>query len=249
MDVDLIHETLAPLAWDEHQMPFQLPPQAVSWKVRLFTGRPGRPPAVYGEHGVLHLGLDATVADLRRAVRGRPGHYRLYAVDAAGRELEPVACMEIVAEPQEPEVIGADDGDMTVVLREVIGLCTKMVASRDAHDQLINQVMTTLVTNTATIQRSTAALLGAANTTIQVANGVEALERQEPAQLDAGAQPPGGTSRTSRRPRHSPRRPSRRPGPGPRRPSRTSRRARARQPRRARARQPRRASATPRPRR
>ena len=188
--MDLVHETTAPLAWDHEQMPFQLPPEAVAWKVRVFTGKPGRPPAVYGEQGVLHLALDATVEDLRQAVKDDPGSYRLYPVDMNGNELTPIACMEIVEQAQPVTAldhIQPDTTATTAAMREMVLLCNKMVASRDSHDALLANVLNTLVATTATIQRSTAVMLNAASTTIKVANGVESLERQEPPpQLDVG---------------------------------------------------------------
>jgi hypothetical protein len=182
--MDLVHETTPPLAWDHEQMPFQPPPEAIAWKVRRYTGKPGRPPAVYGDHGIVHLGMEAKVDDLRRAVRNEPGSYRLYPVDVQGNELSPVACMELV--PTEPaelarlEPAETDSAATSAVVREVLDLCKHLVKSRDEHDAMLSRVLSTLVTTTATIQRSTAMLLGAANTTIQVANGVESLERQEP---------------------------------------------------------------------
>ena len=182
--MDLVHESTPPLAWDHEQMPFQVPSEAIAWKVRIFTGKPGRPPGVYGEHGILHLGLDANVMDLRRAVQNKPGSYRLYPVDSAGKELAPIGCMEIVAsdEPEETalDLVAAEGPATTAAMRELVVLCNKMVASRDSHDALLANVLSTLVSTTATIQRSTAAVLNAASTTIKVANGVESLERQEP---------------------------------------------------------------------
>jgi hypothetical protein len=72
----------------------------------------------------------------------------------------------------------------TALVTDVSGrffdLYERTLVSRDAQDQMMATVLTTLVTSTATIQQSTARLLNAANTTMTIANGVEALERQEP---------------------------------------------------------------------
>ena len=95
---DQVHCT-PPLAWDSDGEPFQPPADAVAWKVRIYTGTPGRPPVVWTCDGVLFLRMDATMHDLRHAVRDRPGSYRLYPVDRCGWELEPVAVIELLADP------------------------------------------------------------------------------------------------------------------------------------------------------
>ena len=92
---DLLHETTSPLAWDQEGMPFQVPAGTVAWKVRRYTGSRGRPRVVFDEDGPVHLGLEARMGDLRRAVRNETGSYRLYPVNEAGEELGPVACIEL----------------------------------------------------------------------------------------------------------------------------------------------------------
>ena len=207
MSTDLQHEVIPPLAWDHNEQPFRPPPEAVAWRVRRYTGAPGRPPGVWTRHGILHVGLDSTIEHLRSLVK-EPGSYRLYPIDKAGTELAPVACIEIVALERESKDAseGSDDEEddeyalevhggpnsmlahgavnFTATQNRLFDTYDRMLASRDKHDELMGQMLTTLVTTTAQIQQSTANLLAAANTTVNVASGIEAIERQEPPQLD-----------------------------------------------------------------
>lgn len=111
---DLIHEQMAPLAWDSDGMPFQWPSGTVALKIRVYTGQRGRPPNYWDEHGPAHLPPDATMADLRTKVKNESGDYRLYPVSATGEELEPVACIKLVpvAEGERLTVIGDDSGPL-----------------------------------------------------------------------------------------------------------------------------------------
>ena len=196
-DIQHPETTPPPLAWNDEGQPFHPPEPAICWRARHYTGKPGRPPAVWTPRGVLHLPLDATVDDLRLAVNNKTGSYRLYPVDAQGRELSPVACIEIIPDDEEAapskgdrELRSAGHGNSTTnhdasmaLVADIAGrffdTYERTLVSRDANDQLMANLLTTLVTTTATIQQGTARLLGAANTTIKIANGVEALERQE----------------------------------------------------------------------
>lgn len=200
---DLLHEATPPLAWNDDEEPFIPPQDAIAWRVRRYTGKPGRPPAVWTPKGVLHIGLDSTLDTLRTAVKNQPGSYRLYPVDKHGRELAPIACIELMLEEedrgeQQAMTLRGDQGiarieDSALAMEtpaRFFDLYERMLVSRDAHDALLANLLTTLVTSTATIQQSTARLLGAANTTIKVANGVEAIERPEllaPPELDVDA--------------------------------------------------------------
>lgn len=58
-----------------------------------------------------------------------------------------------------------------------LDLFDRMLTSHESQHELLAKLVTTLVTSTATIQQSTAGLLGTANATVKVANGIEAVER------------------------------------------------------------------------
>ena len=101
---DLIHEQMAPLAWDSDGMPFMWPSGTVALKIRKYTGQRGRPPTYWDEHGPAHLSPDATMRDLRVKVKNESGDYRLFPVSKTGEELSPVACIKLVPLPDPEEV-------------------------------------------------------------------------------------------------------------------------------------------------
>jgi hypothetical protein len=189
MSSDLAHEAVPPLAWDHQGLPFQPPPETIAWKVREYTGKPGRPGIVWDGTGPMHVELETTMQDFRKMVE--PGSYRLYPVDQAGNELAPIACIEVVPEEDgEPRALARVERTPAVVDDELPALAApgriydileRMIASRDAHDALLASMLTTMVQSTAAIQQSTAALLQAANTTVKVANGTT---RPEPPDID-----------------------------------------------------------------
>ena len=190
---DLIHESTPPLAFDHDGDPFQPPEDTVGWKVRRYTGQPGRPPVVWANKGIVHVGLDSDIDGLRRAVLNQPGSYRLYPVNKFGHEREPVAVVELTDDDEPTGALVMSGGRTAVVPDAIIpaetslrffDLYEKMIASRDAHDELMTRIVSTLVSSTAGIQQSTAGLLESASTTIRVANGIEALDRIEAPQLD-----------------------------------------------------------------
>ena len=205
MATDLMHEATPPLAWDDDEQPFVPPAGTIAWRVRKYTGSPGRPPAVWTPDGILHMSLESTIDQLRDAV-GEPGSYRLYPIDKSGSELTPIACIEIVPDDEDDDedesrgdakkslaltvaddrrlVLSAEVSAMADTQGQLLEAYKQMLVSRDKHDELLSQLLTTLVTSTAQIQQSTATLLAAANTTVKVANGVEAIERQEPPHVD-----------------------------------------------------------------
>lgn len=184
---DLLHETTPPLAWDQEGMPFQVPPGTVAWKVRRYTGSRGRPPVVFDGHGPAHLSLDATMEDLRAILKNEPGSVRLYPVNEAGEELTPVACIEVkpadevrqlaVVESDSPPTVRATPMPALAAQVDVMELCRQMVASRDAHDQVMANMLTSMVQSTAAIQQSTAQLMASSTKTITVANGLDAVAR------------------------------------------------------------------------
>jgi len=69
---------------------FELPGEAVSWRVRrLKPGGRGAPEVVFGEDGApLILDVSTSLADFRRLVGGAPGRYRLDAIDELSKACE-----------------------------------------------------------------------------------------------------------------------------------------------------------------
>lgn len=186
------------LEWDRHGNRIRFPPEAVACKIRRLSHKPGRPSIVAGEHGPVHIDINSNMQALRMALRGETGMFSLHPVDVDGNELEPVAEVEVIAveedSPARALVAGAASAAVPVdvettrayaqVPLRLFDLFGQMLASRDAHDEMMSSVLKTLVTSTANIQQSTAGLLNTANTTVKVANGVEALERPQASPLD-----------------------------------------------------------------
>lgn len=187
---DLLHETTPPLAWNQEGLLFQPPPQTVAWKIRRYTGNRGRPPIVWDGQGPAHLSLEASMDDLRAKVANVPGSYRLFPVDDLGQELEPVACIELTPSDGANELAVIGQTSAAAVPQAPISgqsssidameLCQMMVASRDAHDAVMANMLTTLVQSTAAIQQSMAALMTVTNNTINVASGLDAVKRLPP---------------------------------------------------------------------
>lgn len=88
-----------PLAHDQHCQPIDVPPEAVTWRVRRQTK--GRPSFVYGRTGApLQVPIDATADDL--VSEGvAPGLYRLDALDARGQSIGAPAFTEIVGSAED----------------------------------------------------------------------------------------------------------------------------------------------------
>lgn len=220
---DLIHEQMAPLAWDSDGMPFQWPPGTVALKIRKYSGQRGRPPNVWDEHGPAHLPPGATMADLRAKVKNDCGDFRLYPVTATGEELGPVACIKLVPLPDGEQLTVMDDGSSALrppsptpapVRASVPGAAAprersnagqsggyhphggvdlmymfgRFMDQQEKRDSQLTQMMQTLVETTASVQRSTAELIQVNNSTVQVASGLDALERlPAPREIDEEA--------------------------------------------------------------
>jgi hypothetical protein len=84
-----------PLANDSNGNPIDIPPEAVSWRLRKLASRAGRPKMIYDvETGrPLELPLTISFSDFAESVN-EAGRYRLEAVDGQGRLLP--ACIAIV---------------------------------------------------------------------------------------------------------------------------------------------------------
>jgi hypothetical protein len=120
-----------PLARTRDGHPFTPPRDTVAWRVRKDLGPDRRPGVVWTAWGVLYLAPDATAEQLRRAVRGRPGRYLLYPVDANGGELEPVAVLDLPPTPDSPDTPDPPDPS-----------ATRPPTHRSADDHLASRVHT-----------------------------------------------------------------------------------------------------------
>lgn len=73
-----------PLAWSQSGSPIELSSEAEVWRVRRLSGnsKGGAPEVVYGAQGTpLILALETTPEEFVEEVKGRPGKYRLDALD------------------------------------------------------------------------------------------------------------------------------------------------------------------------
>jgi hypothetical protein len=100
---------MSDLAFNVNGEPFEVPPGAVSWRVRKLRPK-GAPEVVYGREGTpLMLPVESDMEDLRREARG-DGRYRLDALDEHNRYIagSPAAYVCIHAtEPSAPEPTAA----------------------------------------------------------------------------------------------------------------------------------------------
>jgi hypothetical protein len=98
-------ESPLPLAWGQHGDPISVPEDAAGWRVRrLKPGSGGGAPEVVYEAGrPLILPIDATPDELVERVNGRPGRYRLDAVDDAGKPVKATPAYTVIErEPTPP---------------------------------------------------------------------------------------------------------------------------------------------------
>lgn len=92
---------MAELAFNHNGDPFEVPAEAVAWRVRRIKGR-GAPEVVYGANGApLVLPVDAAFEDLRREAK-LPGKYRLDPINEDHQVLEGASPSYLVL-PERPE--------------------------------------------------------------------------------------------------------------------------------------------------
>lgn len=98
---------MAELAFNHNGDPFEVPAEAVAWRVRRIKGR-GAPEVVYGANGApLVLPVDAAFEDLRREAKV-PGKYRLDPINEDHQVLEGASPSYLVLpERPEPEDVAA----------------------------------------------------------------------------------------------------------------------------------------------
>lgn len=104
-----------PLARDNQGTPFEVPPNAIAWRVRRGGGRRGRPRSIFDSDGrPLDVALGASLDDLSNE-GCEPGRYQLYPVDAEGRVIPGViAVTEIPEEDEDTQERISDDSAATV---------------------------------------------------------------------------------------------------------------------------------------
>ena len=177
MMTDLVPTSEAPLAIDRDGKHFN-PAGAVAWALKRETR--GRPGAVREEDGTqVLLPLGATRRDVRKKVKDRPGRYFLVAVDEDGDALDcPQGEIEIAPGDFSP---WSPTGSTVEVPARMFDLLEQMIETQKASQFAAQDMIRTLTASIVDQQRTAADLLRAANETIKVASGVDALERQLPA--------------------------------------------------------------------
>ena len=90
-----------PLAFGQHGDPVEVPTDAAGWRVRRHKlgDRGGPPEVVYNGGRPLVLDLDAGVEELIDRVGGKPGRYRLDAVDETGRPVKAMPAFAVIDRP------------------------------------------------------------------------------------------------------------------------------------------------------
>lgn len=166
----LVNTTPVPLAWDRNARRFPVHKSARYWRVTRKTAGRGRPSIVSTSHGPLHIEIDATFETLSEAVNNQPGWYVLYAVDENSVMIPncPQACVEVIAEARRRDS-HQSQGDA------VDRLCTtvqQLVMYSAQRDEAICSALGQMTAAVSEIQRSTAELLRAASSGMDIAVGV-----------------------------------------------------------------------------
>jgi hypothetical protein len=158
-----------PLARDRSDEQFLPEERAKSWAVKRITG--GRPSLIKRDGQPVLLDLYASFEELEEAVDFRAGLYRLYQVDDDVKEVAgKVAYVEVRS--QAFGVENLSQGDRAFELAE------RLAQANEHKDLILADITKSLIATQAELQRGAASLLNAANETIKVANGVDALERE-----------------------------------------------------------------------
>lgn len=157
------------LAVDQVGRPFALHPEAVYFLVERLT--PGRSYVIRVQGKVLLVDALASYKVLEEKLGHRPGLYRLRQADKDGNELDaPAAFAEI-----EGENFGR--GGHEYDLQGALALCHRMAQANEHKDSILADVTKMLMQTHVQLQTGSARMLEAANTTIRIANGIEAIER------------------------------------------------------------------------
>lgn len=157
------------LAIDQLGRQFALHPDTAYFVVEKLTHNRSYVVRVQGK--VLLVDARASFRELEEKLGYRPGLYRLKQADAQGNELDaPTGFAEI-----EGENFGR--GAQEYDLQGALALCHRMAQVNEHHVSTLADVTKTLMHTHVQLQAGSARLLEAANTTIRIANGIEAIER------------------------------------------------------------------------
>lgn len=127
----------APLAWGQHGDPIDLPADAAGWRVRRHKlgDRGGPPEVVYAKGRPLLLELDATVEELIARVGGKPGRYRLDAVDDGGRPVKAAPAFAVVDAADAASPPDASDalGRLLATVEQLVKTQTEAMTGLSSH--------------------------------------------------------------------------------------------------------------------
>jgi hypothetical protein len=162
--------TIPPLAWDKNGKRFHVPKEAAGWRVQTKPDKQGgRHTQVFTPEGPLHLAVNASYDALAEAVQYKPGWYVLSLVDQTTRILSNTtnAYVQVVTRRQEPPEREAGAGAMEHLCTTIQQLALYSVR----RDEAICNALTLCTTALSEIQRSTAEILRAATSSLDIAAG------------------------------------------------------------------------------
>lgn len=121
---------MSELAFNANGDNFEVPAVVTGWRVRRLKPR-GAPELVYGRDGrPLTIGIEADVHDLRDAVGGVLGRYRLDPINDDGKTVDtvPAAYVQVVKPERqvEPPALPSPQGESDGVVREAMRLNTEL---------------------------------------------------------------------------------------------------------------------------
>ena len=160
-----------PLAVDEFGNLLDIAEGQAGYLVRRQSG--GRPGIEYYLGTPLIVHLNATRQDVIDKVK-KAGTLRLYPVNEDGDEIHgaPVAILEIT-----PEEVGQGaDVPHWMRLDRVFDALDRSMTAMESKDVLLGQITRSLIENNTALHEGAVRLLDTANTTINVANGIERPE-------------------------------------------------------------------------
>jgi hypothetical protein len=162
---------IPPLAWDRHGKRFQVPQEAHGWRVQEKPKKQGGHPApVFTRSGPLHIELDASFETLADTVKNKPGWYVLSLVDKTCRLIPntPSAYVQVVPPEQAPPK--QQDETATTVDRLCMTL-QQLALYSFKRDEVICNALAQCSSALSEIQRSTAEILRAATSSLDIAAG------------------------------------------------------------------------------
>jgi len=164
-----------PLAYDQAGDPIRCD-GICYWRVKRLTGGC---PALVRIKGTSHpvlLDASANMDEFGEAVGWQPGPYILEPLDEEENILGGRVAYVFLS-PRNAGGQGSSDG-------RLYDLVDRLVEQQQSNTVVLGDMLRTLTGSIVEMQRGSTNLLNAANTTIQVANGVEALEREPAPYVD-----------------------------------------------------------------